>query len=96
MKRNPRFVVSILACGAIPAACVEVEAPEHINLQPHPEVADPSQVPPTNSHEEARQELAEAYAEIRYLRGKVADLEEDKDHLERKLDDCRDGHGDDD
>jgi hypothetical protein len=96
MKRKNRFVVLIFACGAIPAACVEVEAPEHINLQPHPEVADPSQVPPTDSHEQARQELAEAYAEIRYLRGKVADLEEDKDHLKRERDDCRHGRDDDD
>jgi hypothetical protein len=79
--------VLLLAGGvAAGAGCVSVKAPERINFQPHAEVADPSQVPPTYSHEEAREKLAEAYAEIRYLRDKVSDLEEDKDELKRERD----------
>lgn len=78
--------------GAVLAAsgCVSVKAPEQIHFQPHAEVADPSQIPPTASHAEARQKLAEAYAEIRYLRAKVRDLEEDKHELKRERDRYKD------
>lgn len=72
-----------LAIGAF--GCVSVKAPERIEVNRRERV-DASQVPPTSSHEEARQRLAEAYAEIRHLRAKVADLEEDKAELRRELD----------
>jgi len=95
MKRTNRQI-GLVALGLAAAAsgCVSVKAPERINYQSHAEVADPSQVPPTESHEHARQKLAEAYSEIRYLRGKVRDLEDDKrelkderDHYKRRCDD---------
>ncbi|HVP09931.1 MAG TPA: hypothetical protein VMV94_01950 [Phycisphaerae bacterium] len=84
---RPRWLAVIVPAGVVAAAfilsgCVNVKAPEQINVGtgPHHPV-DASQVPPTKTHEEARQKLAEAYAEIRYLQSKVADLEKDKKEL---------------
>jgi len=67
--------------------CVNVKAPERIDVGgggPGREPIDTSRVPPTASHEEARQRLGEAYERIRYLEGKVHGLEEDKRDLKRE------------
>jgi hypothetical protein len=90
-------VVSLLMGG-----CLNVKAPESISVDTgRRQPVDASQVPPTASHEEARQKLAEAYAEIRRLKDKVADLEKDKRELKAEREDCekkmkrmKDKHGD--
>jgi TolA-binding protein len=91
---RPRWLVAlvpvtVVAMAFILSGCVNLKAPEQINVgtgrhQP----VDAGQVPPTKTHEEARQKLAEAYAEIRYLQSKVADLEKDKKELKAEREDC--------
>jgi outer membrane murein-binding lipoprotein Lpp len=91
---RPRWLAALIPAGVLATAfilsgCVNVKAPEEINLgtgrhQP----VDASQVPPTATHEEARQKLAEAYAEIRHLQSKVADLEKDKKELKAQREEC--------
>jgi len=91
MRKRLSACLALLAAGVFAgSACVSVKAPERINIQPHPAVADPSQVPPTASHEEARQRLAEAYAEIRYLRDKVYRLDNENERLEHERDRYKD------
>jgi outer membrane murein-binding lipoprotein Lpp len=91
---RPRWLAALIPAGVVATAfilsgCVNVKAPEEINVgtgrhQP----VDASQVPPTKTHEEARQKLAEAYAEIRHLQSKVADLEKDKKELKAQREEC--------
>jgi hypothetical protein len=66
--------------------CVNVKAPERISVNDRPRRVDSSHVPPTRSHEEARQLLAEAYERNRYLEEKVARLERENDELEEERD----------
>ncbi|MHC4799784.1 MAG: hypothetical protein ACYTF1_24380, partial [Planctomycetota bacterium] len=47
------FALTILLAG-----CVSVKAPERISIGDHPRRIDSTRVPPTQSHEEARQLLA--------------------------------------
>ncbi len=88
----------ILAVGAVllgvglgVAGCVSVKAPEDINIGSRPgrEPIDTSRVPPTRSHEEARQKLAGAYERIDYLEAKIRDLEDDKEELKKKRDEYK-------
>jgi len=46
---------------------------------------DSTRIPPTSSHEEARQELQKAYGYIRGLERKVNKLEEDKSELKAQV-----------
>ena len=67
--------------------CVNVQAPDvNVGSRPGRRQIDTSRLPPTRSHEEARQKLGEAYERIDYLEDKVGDLEKDK----RKAKDERD------
>lgn len=71
------------------AGCVNLKAPEQINVGTgRHEPVDASKVPPTSSHEEARQKLAEAYGEIQHLQSKVAGLERDKRELKAEREEC--------
>lgn len=72
--------------------CVSLKAPEEINVNQSPGHAriDTSHIPPTRSHEEARQRLAEAYERINYLEAKVRELRHDKDELKRERDQYED------
>ena len=83
-----RYSVFFVLAGAAALAtgCVSLKAPEQVYFNGRPRVSDPSTVPPTGSHAEARQKLAEAYDEIRYLRRKVTDLKEDKRELKTERD----------
>lgn len=70
--------------------CVNVKAPDEVHVggggrRP----VDASNVPPTRSHEEARQYLAEAYDEIRYYQDKVRRLEDDKRELKKEKDEYK-------
>ena len=91
---RPRWLAALIPAGVVAAAfilsgCVNVKAPEEINVGTgHHQPVDASQVPPTKTHEEARQKLAEAYAEIRHLQSKVADLEKDKKELKAQREEC--------
>jgi outer membrane murein-binding lipoprotein Lpp len=84
-------VVALLIVGTSLAGCVNVKAPEQINVGSRPgrRSLDTSSVPPTRSHLEARQKLAEAYDRIRYLEAKIDDLEEDKRELKEDRDDYK-------
>jgi len=70
-----------LSAVLLAAGCVSVKAPEQITIGGR-EPVDAREVPPTSSHEQARQELARAYAEIRRLQRRVQELEGDKRELE--------------
>ena len=94
MRKSPGWIVLGALAATACSGCVSLKAPEQINFQPHAQVADPSSVPPLASMDEARQKLAEAYAEIRYLRGKVRDLEDDKDELKAERDHYKHRHDD--
>ncbi len=78
------FAISVLLVG-----CVSVKAPESISIGDRPRRIDSSRVPPTQSHEEARQRLAEAYERNRHLEAKVADLERDKEELKKERDEYK-------
>ena len=84
------LLAAVLGIAACLSGCTTVKAPERIdiNVERHQPV-NAAQVPPTASHEEARQRLAEAYGEIRYLQAKVRDLEEDKAKLRRERDEYK-------
>jgi chromosome segregation ATPase len=69
--------------------CLNVTTPREISVNTDvntPEHVDASSVPPTRTHEEARQKLADAYAEIRSLQSDVTKLEQDKKDLKRERD----------
>jgi predicted RNase H-like nuclease (RuvC/YqgF family) len=88
--RTTFFLITLLA--PLSAGCLNVQTPREISVNTDVgtrERVDTSSVPPTASHEEARQKLANAYAEIRSLRSDVASLERDKKDLKRERDDCR-------
>ncbi|MCZ6815645.1 MAG: hypothetical protein O7F76_02975 [Planctomycetota bacterium] len=69
-------------------ACLNIKAPDNVSVfgGRRQKPVDASQVPKTNSHEEAKRVLEKAYAEIRHLNRKVEKLEESK----RKAKDERD------
>lgn len=96
MRQKGSFVLRVglvVASGMIATAgCVEVKAPEeiHVNQSPGRAPIDTSRIPPTGSHEEARQRLAEAYQRIQYLEGKVHSLERDKQELKHERDEYED------
>jgi outer membrane murein-binding lipoprotein Lpp len=91
---RPRWLAALLPAAVVVTAfmlagCVNVKAPDEINIgSGHHQPVDASKVPPTKTHDEARQKLAEAYEEIRYLQGKVADLEKDKKKLKEDREEC--------
>jgi hypothetical protein len=89
----------VVAAGlCLGAGCLKVDAPDEIKVASDnrpPQKLDTSRVPPTDSHEEARAELAKAYEQIRYLEGQVdryrrkyEDEKRDKKEAEQKLDRC--------
>ncbi len=82
---------ALLVVGASFAGCVNVKAPEQINVGSRPgrQPIDTRHVPPTRSHQEARQKLAEAYDRISYLQAKNEDLEEDKRDLKKERDEYK-------
>ncbi len=81
-------LAAVVMCLPALAGCVNVKAPENIQVGGRSEPVDASKVPPTRDHAEARQKLAEAYAEIRHLQEEVRDLEEDKASYKRKYKEC--------
>ncbi len=82
------FVIVLLGGLVSIAGCVSLKAPEEVYIANtyRPERIDSSHVPSTNSHEAARQKLAEAYERNRFLEDRVQKLERKM----RKLKDERD------
>lgn len=78
------FVTTSLFTG-----CLNVKAPEQINVGTHPQRVDSSRVPPTRSHEEARQLLARAYERNRYLEAKASELKRDNKKLKQERDEYK-------
>lgn len=81
-----------LVAGAASFGCVQAKAPERIDIDVgggHDPI-DTSRVPPTASHEEARQKLAEAYREIDRLRKEVDGLKKDKKELKAEREEYKD------
>lgn len=78
------FALTILLAG-----CVSIKAPERISIGDHPHRIDSTRVPPTRSHEDARQLLAEAYERNRYLETQVAELKRDKQKLKTERDEYK-------
>jgi hypothetical protein len=72
--------VFCLATGCIRAPDVKVDASGWRREKP-----STTGVPPTRSHEEAKQELRKAYAEIEHLRKDNAKLQRKNRELEAKL-----------
>lgn len=83
---------TLLAVGLLMlvSGCVQIKAPERINIggEPPPPV-DSSRVPPTSTHEEARAELVKAYQNIQYLEQQNARLRSKADEYKRERDECR-------
>lgn len=79
-------LLTICVCFAVALAsgCVNVRAPENIQIGsgPHPADVDSSRVPKTRTHDQARAELVKAYQQIRYL-------EHERDRCKDKLEDAR-------
>ena len=70
------FTIVLLGGLVSFAGCVSLKAPEEVYIANYrPQRIDSSQAPPTNSHEEARQKLAEAYERNRFLEDRVQKLE---------------------
>lgn len=90
IRKFPRRV-AWLFCGLAVCAggCFSVKAPEQINISggsSRPEPVDSRRIPPTSSHEQARQELAKAYQNIQYLERENDKLRHKIDELKRKND----------
>lgn len=68
--------------------CVNVTAPEKIEMggRAEPEPVDSSRIPPTASHEEARQELEKAYRYVQHLERDNERWEEKAQRYKRERD----------
>jgi len=89
-----RRILLLGTCGALLLSlggCVT--APERIEVSVgegrRPPPVDSSHVPATTSHEEARQELAKAYENIRYLEQENRRLQDKAERYKRERDECR-------
>jgi hypothetical protein len=89
VRLRPAGLAALFVLTVLLAGCVSVKAPETISVGDHPRKIDSSRVPPTRSHEEARQLLGEAYERNRYLEAKVAKLEREKDELKEERDEYK-------
>jgi predicted RNase H-like nuclease (RuvC/YqgF family) len=74
------------------SGCVSVKAPESIQIgsERRPEPVDSSRVPNTASHEEAREELRKAYANLRYYEDELAELQDKAERYKRERERCED------
>lgn len=86
------LVALVALFAAATAGCaVKVDGQNKVDVGPYDFTRygksefDASRVPPTKSHEEARQKLTEAYAEIHRLNDIVRNMEKDNEKLDRKL-----------
>lgn len=89
-----KAVWCVVAILLLNAGCLSVKAPERIEIgnSSRPEPVDTSRIPPTSSHEQARQELAKAYQNIQYLERENQRLDRKAADYKRERDDCRKGH----
>ena len=85
------FAIVLLGGLVSFAGCVSIKAPEEVYIanRNRRERIDSSRVPPTNSHEEARQKLAEAYERNRFLEDKVQKLEREMRKLKADRDEYK-------
>ncbi|MFH1747731.1 MAG: hypothetical protein ABIG44_11905 [Planctomycetota bacterium] len=85
-----RMCLVLVAGGLLWAmvGCVSVTAPEKIEMggRAQPEPVDSSQIPPTASHEEARQELTKAYRWVKHVERENEDLRDKADEYKRERD----------
>jgi len=84
------FAVLAIGLLMLVSGCVQIKAPERINIgtEPPPPV-DSRRIPPTTTHEEARAELEKAYQNIQYLEQQNARLRNKADEYKRERDECR-------
>lgn len=66
--------------------CLSIKAPERININGRPEPVDTRRVPPTRTHEEARQELARAYQNVEYWQRKAEEYRRERDECRERRD----------
>ena len=92
LKSRPHWRLRLLVLPTLMAilpaiACLEIKAPERINVNSNrPARVDPGRVPHINTVEEGRYELDKAYQNIRYLEDRVAKLEREKDDYKDRND----------
>ncbi len=94
--RSLLLVTMLVLAGSALVGCVQVKAPETIQIGsgPPPEDIDSAQVPPTTTHEQARAELTRAYRQIRWLESENERLRERGDRYKRKYKDLKDKYDD--
>ena len=100
MSRNTRRAASCWVVATISlliTGCLSIKAPERIEVgnSSRPEPVDSSRIPPTTSHEQARQELAKAYQNIQYLERENQRLDRKAADYKRERDECRKRHDND-
>ena len=66
--------------------CVNVKAPERINIGSRPPPVDSARVPQTGSLQECQVELERAYQNIQHLEGENEKLRRKADELKRERD----------
>ena len=84
------IVAAVMVLSLFTIGCVQAPERIDIDLGGGRDRVDTSRVPPTSSHEEARQKLAEAYNRIDYLESKVEGLEKDKRGLKAEREEYKD------
>lgn len=82
----------LLAAGLMwwTTGCVSVKAPERIEIGGgSPPPVDSSRLPPTQTHQECRDELVRAYQNIQHLERENAELRQKVEKHKRERDECR-------
>jgi len=92
MSRRVRMLLGLVAVSFLlvgfSAGCLNIGGDEplvKVTGSSEPPPVDTSRVPPTDSVEECRQRLAEAYARIDYLEKELAKARRDKEELKADL-----------
>lgn len=87
--------VLTLACTlllGLSFGCLNVQTPREVNVgtsRERPDPVDSSRVPRTSSHDDCRDELQKAYANLRYLERENARLDDKAVEYKRERDDAR-------
>lgn len=84
-------IAALLLVLAAVCACVNVKAPERIEIGggPQPENIDSAHAPAPRNLDEARAEIDKAYRQIRYLERELASCQKDKRKYKQERDDYK-------